>query len=144
MRPVKFPKGIPTAQKNIHLGKPELPCTICQWPTPLAAWRPGLRQAWYLDSPHGCQRCRWVTLSESPFSAIDIICFTGKTTCLDVLAQRKNIGVISGDILVDGRPLTADFARGTAYGGYHSRDWMDYKIDFYQTAEQMDVHEGLL
>ncbi|KAJ3509385.1 hypothetical protein NLJ89_g5251 [Agrocybe chaxingu] len=48
----------------------------------------------------------------------------GKTTCLDVLAQRKNIGVISGDILVDGRPLPPDFARGTAY------------------AEQMDVHEG--
>lgn len=48
----------------------------------------------------------------------------GKTTCLDVLAQRKNTGVISGDILVDGRPLTSDFARGTAY------------------AEQMDVHEG--
>ncbi|KAI0081165.1 hypothetical protein K474DRAFT_1657026 [Panus rudis PR-1116 ss-1] len=48
----------------------------------------------------------------------------GKTTCLDVLAQRKNIGVVTGDILVDGRPLGADFARGTAY------------------AEQMDVHEG--
>ncbi|KAL1762505.1 ABC-2 type transporter-domain-containing protein [Schizophyllum commune] len=48
----------------------------------------------------------------------------GKTTCLDVLAQRKNIGVIHGDILVDGRPLTSDFARSTAY------------------AEQMDVHEG--
>ncbi|TFK26768.1 ABC-transporter [Coprinopsis marcescibilis] len=48
----------------------------------------------------------------------------GKTTCLDVLAQRKNIGVISGDVLVDGRPLPLDFARGTAY------------------AEQMDVHEG--
>ncbi|KAG2022687.1 ABC transporter [Coprinopsis cinerea AmutBmut pab1-1] len=48
----------------------------------------------------------------------------GKTTCLDVLAQRKNIGVVSGDILVDGRPLPLDFARGTAY------------------AEQMDVHEG--
>ena len=40
----------------------------------------------------------------------------GKTTCLDVLAQRKNIGVIHGDILVDGRPLASDFARGTAYG----------------------------
>ncbi|KAJ7750194.1 P-loop containing nucleoside triphosphate hydrolase protein [Mycena metata] len=39
----------------------------------------------------------------------------GKTTCLDVLAQRKNIGVITGDILVGGRPLTSDFARGTAY-----------------------------
>ncbi|KAF6754266.1 ABC-transporter [Ephemerocybe angulata] len=47
----------------------------------------------------------------------------GKTTCLDVLAQRKNIGVVTGDVLVDGRPLPADFARGTAY------------------AEQMDVHE---
>ncbi|KAJ7492238.1 P-loop containing nucleoside triphosphate hydrolase protein [Mycena latifolia] len=48
----------------------------------------------------------------------------GKTTCLDVLAQRKNIGVISGDILIDGRPLTSDFGRATGY------------------AEQMDVHEG--
>ncbi|KAI0804598.1 ABC-2 type transporter-domain-containing protein [Irpex lacteus] len=48
----------------------------------------------------------------------------GKTTCLDVLAQRKNIGVVSGSMLVDGRPVGGDFARGTAY------------------AEQMDVHEG--
>ncbi|KAF5312934.1 hypothetical protein D9619_002752 [Psilocybe cf. subviscida] len=48
----------------------------------------------------------------------------GKTTCLDVLAQRKNIGVVGGDVLVDGRPLSSDFARSTAY------------------AEQMDVHEG--
>jgi ABC-type multidrug transport system fused ATPase/permease subunit len=44
----------------------------------------------------------------------------GKTTCLDVLAQRKNIGVISGDILLGGRPLGSDFARGTAYGLLHS------------------------
>ena len=48
----------------------------------------------------------------------------GKTTCLDVLAQRKNIGVVTGELLIDGRPLGGDFARGTAY------------------AEQMDVHEG--
>lgn len=41
-----------------------------------------------------------------------------------MLAQRKNTGAISGDVLVDGRPLDSDFARGTAY------------------AEQMDVHEG--
>lgn len=41
-----------------------------------------------------------------------------------MLAQRKNTSVISGDVLVDGRPLDSDFARGTAY------------------AEQMDVHEG--
>ena len=39
----------------------------------------------------------------------------GKTTCLDVLAQRKNIGVITGDLLVDGRPLGGNFARGTTY-----------------------------
>ncbi|RPD82151.1 hypothetical protein L226DRAFT_497300 [Lentinus tigrinus ALCF2SS1-7] len=48
----------------------------------------------------------------------------GKTTCLDVLAQRKNIGVVSGTLLLDGKPLDLDFARNTAY------------------AEQMDVHEG--
>ena len=48
---------------------------------------------------------------------------SGKTTCLDVLAQRKNIGVVSGTLLLDGKPLGVDFARTTAY------------------AEQMDVHE---
>ncbi|MCJ1359333.1 MAG: hypothetical protein MMC33_009334 [Icmadophila ericetorum] len=48
----------------------------------------------------------------------------GKTTLLDVLAARKNIGVIGGNILIDGvRPGTA-FQRGTSY------------------AEQLDVHEG--
>ena len=48
----------------------------------------------------------------------------GKTTCLDVLAKRKNIGVVSGDVLVNGHSMGSDFARSTAY------------------AEQMDVHEG--
>jgi ATP-binding cassette subfamily G (WHITE) protein 2 (SNQ2) len=66
---------------------------------------------------------------------------TGKTTCLDVLAQRKNIGVVSGDVLVDGRPLPADFARCTAYGKSTAQfcliDLADKTI-----AEQMDVHEG--
>ncbi|KAI5309246.1 hypothetical protein KEM55_003687 [Ascosphaera atra] len=47
----------------------------------------------------------------------------GKTTLLDVLASRKNIGVIHGDIMVDGKPPGAAFQRGTAY------------------AEQLDVHE---
>lgn len=48
----------------------------------------------------------------------------GKTTCLDVLAKRKTLGVVRGDILVNGHPTGPDFARSTAY------------------AEQMDVHEG--
>ncbi|PVI00433.1 ABC transporter CDR4 [Periconia macrospinosa] len=47
----------------------------------------------------------------------------GKTTLLDVLAARKNIGVISGEKLVDGKPPGISFQRGTAY------------------AEQLDVHE---
>lgn len=47
----------------------------------------------------------------------------GKTTLLDVLAARKNIGVISGDKLIDGKTPGIDFQRGTAY------------------AEQLDVHE---
>lgn len=48
----------------------------------------------------------------------------GKTTLLDVLAARKNIGVISGDILVDGIKPGIAFQRGTSY------------------AEQLDVHEA--
>jgi len=47
----------------------------------------------------------------------------GKTTLLDVLASRKNIGVISGDVLVDGLKPGTSFQRGTSY------------------AEQLDVHE---
>lgn len=48
----------------------------------------------------------------------------GKTTLLDVLASRKNIGVISGDVLVDGKTPGTAFQRGTSY------------------AEQLDVHES--
>lgn len=47
----------------------------------------------------------------------------GKTTLLDVLASRKNIGVVEGDILMNGRPIGTDFQRGCAY------------------AEQQDTHE---
>ncbi|KAJ6070288.1 hypothetical protein N7467_011607 [Penicillium canescens] len=49
----------------------------------------------------------------------------GKTTLLDVLAARKNIGVVRGDILVDGKPPGTSFQRGTSY------------------AEQLDVHEAM-
>ncbi|KAG5983012.1 hypothetical protein E4U55_000964 [Claviceps digitariae] len=47
----------------------------------------------------------------------------GKTTLLDVLASRKNIGVISGDVLVDGSKPGKQFQRSTSY------------------AEQLDLHE---
>jgi len=46
----------------------------------------------------------------------------GKTTLLDVLAARKNVGVISGDMLIDGTKPGIAFQRGTSY------------------AEQLDVH----
>ncbi|KAH6627524.1 ABC-2 type transporter-domain-containing protein [Chaetomium tenue] len=39
----------------------------------------------------------------------------GKTTLLDVLAQRKSVGVVTGDMLVSGRPFRADFQRQTGY-----------------------------
>jgi len=48
----------------------------------------------------------------------------GKTTLLDVLAARKNIGIITGDILIDGKAPGIAFQRGTSY------------------AEQLDVHEA--
>jgi ABC-type multidrug transport system ATPase subunit/ABC-type multidrug transport system permease subunit len=47
----------------------------------------------------------------------------GKTTLLDVLAGRKNIGVIGGDILVDAIKPGLEFQRSTSY------------------AEQLDVHD---
>lgn len=49
----------------------------------------------------------------------------GKTTLLDVLAARKNIGVVTGEILVDGQPPGTAFQRGTSY------------------AEQLDTHEAM-
>ena len=39
----------------------------------------------------------------------------GKTTLLDVLAQRTTVGVVTGDMLVNGRPFGADFQRQTGY-----------------------------
>ncbi|PHH53809.1 ZEB2-regulated ABC transporter 1 [Ceratocystis fimbriata CBS 114723] len=39
----------------------------------------------------------------------------GKTTLLDVLAQRTTMGVITGDMLVNGRPLDPSFQRQTGY-----------------------------
>ena len=39
----------------------------------------------------------------------------GKTTLLDVLAHRTSIGVITGDMLVNGAPLDPSFQRKTGY-----------------------------
>ncbi|KAK4153503.1 P-loop containing nucleoside triphosphate hydrolase protein [Chaetomidium leptoderma] len=39
----------------------------------------------------------------------------GKTTLLDVLAQRTTVGVVTGDMLVHGRPFAADFGRRTGH-----------------------------
>ncbi|KAF2185154.1 hypothetical protein K469DRAFT_739172 [Zopfia rhizophila CBS 207.26] len=48
----------------------------------------------------------------------------GKTTLLNTVSQRQRIGVVSGEMLVDGKPLGRDFQRGTGY------------------CEQMDLHDG--
>lgn len=48
----------------------------------------------------------------------------GKTTLLNTLAQRQRTGVLTGDMLVDGSPLGAQFQRGTGF------------------CEQMDLHDG--
>ena len=39
----------------------------------------------------------------------------GKTTLLDVLAHRTSIGVVTGDMFVNGKPLDAGFQRKTGY-----------------------------
>ena len=48
----------------------------------------------------------------------------GKTTLLNTLSQRQKVGVVAGDMLVDGRPLGMEFQRGTGF------------------CEQMDLHDG--
>lgn len=49
----------------------------------------------------------------------------GKTTLLDNLGMRKRVGVISGELRMDGRELAPDFGRSTAF------------------VEQQDVHDGM-
>ena len=39
----------------------------------------------------------------------------GKTTLLNTLSQRQTIGVVKGDVLVDGKPLGVDFQRNTGF-----------------------------
>jgi ABC-type multidrug transport system ATPase subunit/ABC-type multidrug transport system permease subunit len=48
----------------------------------------------------------------------------GKTTLLNTLSQRQKLGVVSGEMLVDGQTLRNDFQRGTGF------------------CEQMDLHDG--
>lgn len=47
----------------------------------------------------------------------------GKTTLLNTLSQRQTLGTVSGDMLVDGKPLGVEFQRGTGF------------------CEQMDLHD---
>lgn len=46
----------------------------------------------------------------------------GKTTLLNALAERLPAGIITGDRLVDGRPVPSDFSGKTGY------------------CQQMDIH----
>ncbi|TWU72067.1 hypothetical protein ED733_003385 [Metarhizium rileyi] len=48
----------------------------------------------------------------------------GKTTLLNTLSQRQTVGVVEGDMLVDGSAPASDFQRRTGF------------------VEQMDLHEG--
>lgn len=48
----------------------------------------------------------------------------GKTTLLNTLSQRQSMGVVSGEMLVDGKDLGKAFQRGTGF------------------CEQMDLHDG--
>ncbi|KAI9610870.1 hypothetical protein H4Q26_008714 [Puccinia striiformis f. sp. tritici PST-130] len=68
------------------------------------------------------QRYLWVCPARNS-DRLDGLFSAGKTTLLDVLANRKTTGVIGGEVKVWGRAPGADFQRGTAY------------------CEQQDVHE---
>lgn len=38
-----------------------------------------------------------------------------QSTLMDIVSARKSVGRLSGDVLVNGAPRSADFARKTAY-----------------------------
>ncbi|KAL8992995.1 MAG: hypothetical protein Q9169_006675, partial [Polycauliona sp. 2 TL-2023] len=48
----------------------------------------------------------------------------GKTTLLNTLSQRQTVGIVAGDMLVDGKPLGKEFQRITGF------------------VEQQDLHDG--
>lgn len=52
----------------------------------------------------------------------------GKTTLLDVLAQRTTVGVVTGDMLVNGRPSGADFQRQTGYVQQQGKQAFSYLL----------------
>lgn len=50
----------------------------------------------------------------------------GKTTLLDVLAHRTTMGVITGDMLVNGKPLDSSFQRKTGYVQQQGKFWVHF------------------
>ena len=52
----------------------------------------------------------------------------GKTTLLNTLAQRINFGTITGDMLVNGRPLDGSFARRTGYVQQQDLHMAEYTV----------------
>ena len=54
----------------------------------------------------------------------------GKTTLLDVLAQRTTVGVVTGDMLVNGRPFGADFQRQTGYVQQQGKQAFSYLLSY--------------
>lgn len=57
--------------------------------------------------------CGWV--KPGTLTALMGVSGAGKTTLLDVLAKRVSIGVVTGDMLVDGKPVDSSFQRKTGY-----------------------------
>ena len=57
--------------------------------------------------------CGWV--KPGTLTALMGVSGAGKTTLLDVLARRTTMGIITGDMLVNGAPLDASFQRKTGY-----------------------------
>ncbi|OWB69880.1 hypothetical protein B5S30_g5316 [[Candida] boidinii] len=52
----------------------------------------------------------------------------GKTTLLNVLAQRISFGTITGDMLVNGRPIDASFKRRTGYVQQQDLHLAEYSV----------------
>ncbi|KAF2189385.1 hypothetical protein K469DRAFT_737188 [Zopfia rhizophila CBS 207.26] len=61
----------------------------------------------------------------------------GKTILLDVLAQRTTMGVITGNMFVNGKPLDASFQRKTGYVQQQANEYEDLHLETSTVRESL-------
>jgi ATP-binding cassette subfamily G (WHITE) protein 2 (PDR) len=102
------------AASTLSSGEEEVPSTI-QKQTAIFQWRDVCYDITIKGQPRRILDHVDGWVKPGTLTALMGVSGAGKTTLLDVLAKRVTMGVISGEILVDGRPRDSSFQRKTGY-----------------------------